>query len=121
MRRTMWNDDLKGYAIMLEENEVLNFYEDKIEQRFGDFGPTIIKNSNKYIGGNIIELLAEYEDTGLTPDEINQLKYVDIKNLKAANDRLLENNNEYFREYQKLLDENDHLKALLRRYLDEHA
>ena len=118
MRRTMWLDEFNRYYARVYENDELICYTDTDERRQGNI---VIQTPTRYIGGSAIDLLAEYEDTGLTPEEINQLKYVDIKNLKAANDRLLENNNEYFREYQKLLDENDHLKALLRRYLDEDA
>lgn len=113
MRRTQWNDDLNGYAVRLCENETLNLYEDKVEA-ISNLGQKIIRSVDKYIGGNIIELLAEYEDTGLTPEEIRELKYIDLKKLQESNRILRENNDEYFKSYQKLFDENYLLKKLLK-------
>lgn len=118
-RRTQWNDDLKGYAVRLHENEYINFYADTDEERVGDFGPIITRSINKYIGGDIIELLAEYEDTNLSPAEIRKLKYEDMKKLQASNDMLRKNNDEYYVAYQKLLDENRLLKKLLKRTLEK--
>ena len=82
MRKTEWNDNLNGYVVRLYENETINFYEDTVEETMGR---KIIRSVAKYIGGNIIELLAEYEDTGLTPEEIRQLKYIDFKKLQESN------------------------------------
>lgn len=119
MRRTMWNDTLEGYAVMLCENETLNFYADRIEEHIGDFGPIVTRSINKYVGGNIIELLAEYENTGLSPEEINKLKYIDIKKLQESNETLRKMHDKYFTKYQKLLDENRLLKKLLKNTLEE--
>ena len=118
-RRTEWNDDWNGYVVRLYENETLNFYTDTTEERAGNFGPIITRSIDKYVGGNIIELLAKYEDTDLTPEEINRLKYKDIKNLQASNDMLRKNNDEYRIAYQKLLDENKLLKQLLKNELEK--
>lgn len=118
-RRTEWNEDLHGYAVRLCENETLNFYEDIVENHAGNDGPIITRSTNRYIGGNIIELLAEYEDTGLTPEEIKRLKYIDMKKLQVSNDMLRKNNDEYFAACQKLLDENHLLKKLLKNALEK--
>ena len=118
-KRTEWNDDWHGYVVRLCENETLNFYTDTTEERVGDFGHIITRSIDKYIGGDIIELLAEYENTGLTPEEIRKLKYIDIKNLQASNEMLRKNNDEYYVAYQKLLDENRLLKKLLKNTLEK--
>lgn len=120
MRRTQWNDDLNGYAVRLCENETLDLYEDKVEA-ISILGQKIIRNVDKYIGGNIIELLAEYENTGLTPEEIRELKYTDLKKLQESNRILRENNDEYFKSYQKLFDENYLLKKLLKDLLEKEV
>ncbi len=116
MRKTEWNDNLNGYVVRLYENETINFYEDTVEETMGR---KIIRSVAKYIGGNIIELLAEYEDTGLTPEEIRQLKYIDFKKLQESNAILRKNNDEYYVRYQKLLDENHILKKLLKDLLEK--
>ena len=120
-RRTEWNDNWHGHTVRLYEHETLNFYTDTTEERVGDFGPIITRSIDKYVGGDIIELLAKYEDTGLTPEEIKQLKYTDIKNLQASNEILRRNNDEYFVEYQKLLDENRLLKKLLKKSFEKEV
>ena len=118
-RRTVYNDELKGYYALIGSNEVVNFYADTETYQPHDFAPIVTKSVNHYIGGNIIDLLAEYEDTGLTPEEIMELKYVDLKKLQESNAILRKNNDEYFVKYQKLLDENHLLKKLLKNTLEE--
>ena len=118
-RRTYWNDELKGYYALIGENETLNYYADKETYQQHPYEPVVTASVNHYIGGNIIDLLAEYENTGLTPEEIQRLKYTDIKNLQASNNMLRKNNDEYYTAYQKLLDENNLLKQLLKTTLEK--
>lgn len=117
-RRTFWNDELNGHYALICDNEAINFYADKETYKVNDF-ESITASASHYIGGNLIDLLAEYEDTGLTPEEITRLKYVDIKKLQESNDILRKNNDEYFAKYQKLLDENNLLKQLLKKSLEK--
>ena len=119
MRRTMWNDKLNGHAVMLCENETLNFYVEPEDERFGCVGPLVTTRVNKYVGGSIIELLAKYEDTGLSPEEINELQYRDIKKLQEQNKTLSKMHDKYFTKCQKLRDENMLLKQLLKNALEE--
>lgn len=118
-RRTYWNDELKGYYVLIGKNETLNYYADKETYQPHPYESVVTASVNHYIGGNIIDLLAEYEDTGLTPEEIKRMKYEDIKKLQASNDMLRQNNDEYYVAYQKLLDENQLLKKLLKTTLEK--
>lgn len=118
-RRTYWNDELEGYYALIGANETLNYYADTETYQPHPYGPAVTTSVNHYVGGNIIDLLAEYEDTGLTPKEIKRLKYTDIKNLQASNDMLRKNNDEYYVAYQKLLNENKLLKQMLKTTLEK--
>lgn len=118
-RRTFWNDELNGYYALIGDNGKLSYYADKETYQPHPYGPLVTASVNHYIGGNIIDLLAEYEDTGLTPEEIKRMKYEDIKKLQASNDMLRKNNDEYYVAYQKLLDENKLLKQLLKTTLEK--
>lgn len=115
MRRTFFNTDEKAYEVKLYENECLNFRtegEDRLDNGI------IISPMKRFISGYIIDVLAEYENTGLTPSEIKELQGDTLKKLKESNKILRKNNDEYYIAYQKLLDENHKLKSLLKTWLD---
>lgn len=116
VRRTIWLDEFNRYYALVCENDELICYVDKDERRQGN---VVINNPTRYIGGSVIDLLAEYEDTGLSPEEIKKLKYTDFKKLQESNAILRKNNDEYVKAYQKLLDENNLLKKLLKDLLEK--
>ena len=81
----------------------------------------IVQSTRHFLSGFVVDALARYENTGLTPEEIHELQGDTLKKLKESNKILRENNDKYYLEYQKLLDENNNLKSLLKYYLDKDA
>lgn len=81
----------------------------------------IVQPPRHFLSGFVVDALARYENTGLTPEEIHELQGDTLKKLKESNKILRENNDKYYSEYQKLLDENNNLKSLLKYYLDKDA
>ena len=100
MRLTYWNPDEKNYEVRIYENDGL------------------ILRTDGEVSGLMVDRLAEYENIGLTPDEIKELGSSTLKNLKESNRILRKNNDEYYVACQKLLDENHKLKSLLKSWLD---
>ena len=105
---THFNEDKKTYEVEISNNCMLYVWTDS-EVRM-DYNRTITSDRH-FISGFVVDALAEYENTGLTPDE--------IKELQESNEILQKNNNEYFREYNKLLNENRKLKCMLRDWLNQ--
>ena len=114
MRLTYWNTDKKNYEVRIYENDEIILRTDG-EERLNN--GVIVSPAKHFISGFMIDKLAEYENTGLTPDEIEELKGDALKNLKESNRILRKNNDEYYLAYQKLLDENRKLKFLLKDWL----
>ena len=115
MRLTYWNVDQKAYETRIYENDGLILRTDG-EERLNN--GVIVSSAKHFISGFMIDRLAEYENTGLTPDEIKELKGDTLKKLKESNEILRRNNDEYYIAYQKLLDENRKLKSLLKNWLE---
>lgn len=115
MRLTYFNADQEVYEAPIYEDTHLNLRTDGEEKL--DNG-IIVSSARHFISGFIIDKLAEYENTGLTPNEIKELQGDTIKRLKESNEILRKNNDEYYTAYQKLLDENYKLKSLLKVWLD---
>lgn len=115
MRLTYWNADEKNYEARIYESNGIILRTDG-EERLNN--GVIVKTAKHFISGFMIDRLAEYENTGLTPDEVEELKGDTLKNLKKSNEILRKNNDEYYTAYQKLLDENRKLKSLLKDWLE---
>ena len=111
MRLTYWNEDQKIYEVRIYENNGLVLRTDG-EERLNN--GVIVPSAKHFVSGFMVDALAEYENTGLAPMEIKELQGDTLKKLKESNKILRQNNNEYYRKYQKLLDENKKLKSLLK-------
>lgn len=105
MRLTEYNYNREYYEIPVTESNVM-------------WRTDCRKGINYFVFGEIIDRLAEYENTELTPQEIENMKQTNKKQ-SESNRIQKENLDEYFIEYQKLLDENYHLKELLKNYLEQ--
>lgn len=105
---THFNEDENAYEVEIPNNCMLHLRTDS--EVHMDYNHTITSD-RRFVSGFVIDALAEYENTGLTPDE--------IKELQESNEILQKNNNEYFREYNKLLNENRKLKCMLRDWLNQ--
>ena len=112
---THFNIDKNTYEVEIPNNCMLYVWTDS-EVRM-DYNHTITSD-RRFISGFVVDALAEYENTGLTPDEIKELQGDTLKKLKESNEILRKNNDEYFREYNKLLNENRKLKCILRDWLN---
>ena len=113
---THFNEDKKTYEVEISNNCMLYVWTDS-EVRM-DYNHTITSD-RRFISGFVVDALAEYENTGLTPDEIKELQGDTLKKLKESNEILRKNNDKYFREYNKLLNENRKLKCILRDWLNQ--
>ena len=113
---THFNKDKNTYEVEIPNNCMLYLWTDS-EVRM-DYDHTITSD-RRFISGFVVDALAEYENTGLTPDEIKELQGDTLKKLKESNEILRKNNDEYFREYNKLLNENRKLKCILRDWLNQ--
>ena len=115
MRLTYWNADREAYEARIYESDGIILRTDG-EERLSN--GMIVSSARSFISGSIVNTLAEYENTGLTPREIKELQGDTLKKLKESNKILRKNNDEYYVAYQKLLDENRKLKSLLKNWLD---
>ena len=113
---THFNKDKNTYEVEIPNNCMLYVWTDS-EVRM-DYNHTITSD-RRFISGFVVDALAEYENTGLTPDEIKELQGDTLKKLKESNEILRKNNDEYFRKYNKLLNENRKLKCILRDWLNQ--
>ena len=113
---THFNEVKKTYEVEISNLCMLYVWTDS-EVRM-DYNRTITYDRH-FISGFVVDALAEYENTGLTPDEIKELQGDTLKKLKESNEILRKNNDEYFREYNKLLNENRKLKCILRDWLNQ--
>ena len=113
---THFNKDKNTYEVEIPNNCMLYVWKDS-EVRM-DYNHTITSD-RRFISGFVVDALAEYENTGLTPDEIKELQGDTLKKLKESNEILRKNNDEYFRKYNKLLNENRKLKCILRDWLNQ--
>lgn len=113
---THFNKNKNTYEVEIPNNCMLYVWTDS-EVRM-DYNHTITSDRH-FISGFVVDALAEYENTGLTPDEIKELQGDTLKKLKESNEILRKNNDEYFRKYNKLLNENRKLKCILRDWLNQ--
>ena len=113
---THFNKDKNTYEVEISNNCMLYVWTDS-EVRM-DCNCNITYD-RYFISGFVVDALAEYENTGLTPDEIKELQGDTLKKLKESNEILRKNNDEYFREYNKLLNENRKLKCILMDWLNQ--
>jgi FtsZ-binding cell division protein ZapB len=111
---TYFNQDTNVYEVKIPCDKLLCM-RTECEELIND---KIIMLPKKYfVSGFIVDALAEYESTGLTPDEIKIL-HGTLEKLRESNKILRKNNDDYYVAYQKLLDENYKLKSLLKNWLD---
>ena len=115
MRLTYWNGDQEAYEVRIYENGGFILRTEGEEHLRNGM---IVSPVRHFVSGFMVDALAEYENTGLTPNEIKELQGDTLKKLKESNKILRQNNDEYYREYQKLLDENYKLKSLFKDWLD---
>lgn len=113
---THFNKDKNTYEVEISNNCMLYVWTDS-EVRMDD--NRTITSDRHFISGFVVDALAEYENTGLTPDEIKELQGDTLKKLKESNEILRKNNDEYFKAYKKLLNENRKLKCILRDWLNQ--
>lgn len=118
MRLTYWNPDQETYEVRIYDGDGIILRTDG-EERLNN--GVIVSSARHFISGSMVDALAEYENTGLTPNEIKELQGDTLKKLKESNKILRQNNDEYYREYQKLLDENKKLKSLLKTWLESNT
>lgn len=112
---THWNKDYGTFEARIPYGMGLDMREEKGEMINNGVFTT---PSQYYVSGFIVDALAKYEETGLTPFEINELKLKTLKNLKSSNEKLQKMNDELSDSYNRLLQENHKLKCLLRDYLN---
>lgn len=115
MRLTYWNANTQQYESSVYENHDLRIREEEVYHNNG----LLISPMKYFVSGFAIDALAAYENTGLTPNEIEELQGDTLKKLKEANNILKRKNTEYFIEYEKLLSENRKLKSLLKDLLNK--
>lgn len=113
---THFNKNKNTYEVEIPNNCMLYLRTDS-EVRMDYNHP--ITFDRHFVSGFVIDALAEYENTGLTPDEIKELQGDTLKKLKESNEILRKNNDEYFKAYKKLLNENRKLKCILRDWLNQ--
>lgn len=113
---THFNTDENAYEVEIPNNCMLYLRTDS--EVHMDYNHTITSD-RRFVSGFVIDALAAYENTGLTPDEIKELQGDTLKKLKESNEILRKNNDEYFAAYNKLLKENRKLKSILRDWLNQ--
>lgn len=113
---THFNKDKNTYEVEIPNNCMLYVWTDS-EVRM-DCNHTTTYDRH-FISGFVVDALAEYENTGLTPDEIKELQGDTLKKLKESNEILRKNNDEYFVAHNNLLKENRKLKSMLRDWLNQ--
>lgn len=115
MRLTYFNTDQAVYEVPIYNDTYVNL-RTEAEERL-DNG-LLVSSARYFTSGFVVDKLAEYENTGLTPSEIKELQGDTLRKLKESNKILRKNNDEYYVAYQKLLDENRKLKSLLKDWLE---
>ena len=115
-RITSFNADTHTYEVEIPHGDNFILRVDAHEDRIGN---VITRHTRNFVSGFMIDRLAEYENTGLEPDEIKELQGDILHKLKESNKILRQNNDEYCTTYQKLLYENRKLKSLLKDWLDK--
>lgn len=113
---THFNKDKNTYEVEIPNDCMLYVWTDS-EVRMDYNHP--ITFDRHFVSGFVIDALAEYENTGLTPNEIKELQGDTLKKLKESNEILRKNNDEYLKAYKKLLNENRKLKCILRDWLNQ--
>lgn len=113
---THFNEDENAYEVEIPNNCMLHLRTDS--EVHMDYNHTITSD-RRFVSGFVIDALAAYENTGLTPDEIKELQGDTLKKLKESNEILRKNNDEYFAAHNKLLKENRKLKSILRDWLNQ--
>lgn len=111
---TYFNRDENAYEVRIPCDRTI-YYRTESEERLNN--GIVLSEAQHFISGFVIDALAEYENTGLTPYEINELQLKTLKNLQASNRMLQKSNDELSDSYNRLLQENHKLKCLLRDYL----
>lgn len=112
---TYWNKDYGIFEARIPYGMGLDIREE-VGERVN--GGVFINPPKHYVSGFLVDALAKYEETGLSPYEINELKLKTLHNLKLSNERLQKSNDELADSYNRLLQENHKLKCLLRDYLN---
>lgn len=115
-RITFLNTDTHTYEVEIPYSDNFILRVDAHEDHIGN---VVTQHTRNFVSGFMINRLAAYENTGLEPDEIKELQGDILHKLKESNKILRQNNDEYCIAYQKLLDENQKLKSLLRDWLDK--
>lgn len=113
---THFNEDENAYEVEIPNNCMLHLRTDS--EVHMDYNHTITSD-RRFVSGFVIDALAAYENTGLTPDEIKELQGDTLKKLKESNEILRKNNDEYFAAHNNLLKENRKLKSILRDWLNQ--
>lgn len=113
---THFNEDENVYEVEIPNNCMLHLRTDS--EVYMDYNHTITSD-RRFVSGFVIDALAAYENTGLTPDEIKELQGDTLKKLKESNEILRKNNDEYFVAHNNLLKENRKLKSILRDWLNQ--
>lgn len=113
---THFNEDENVYEVEIPNNCMLYLRTDS--EVYMDYNHTITSD-RRFVSGFVIDALAAYENTGLTPDEIKELQGDTLKKLKESNEILRKNNDEYFVAHNNLLKENRKLKSILRDWLNQ--
>ena len=117
-RLTSFNEETHTYEVEIPYSDNFILRVDAHEDIVGNI---ITQHTRNFISGFMIDRLAEYENTGLEPNEINELQGDVLRKLKESNKILRKNNDEYCIAYQKLLDENRKIKSLLKDWLDKES
>ena len=89
---THFNKDKNTYEVEIPNNCMLYVWTDS-EVRMDYNHPVTF--DRHFVSGFVIDALAEYENTGLTPDAIKELQGDTLKKLKESNEILRKNNDEY--------------------------
>lgn len=115
MRLTQFNRDTDAYEVAIHYDTP--FYIRTSGEECMNNG-VITSTARHFNSGFIVDALAEYENTGLTPREIKNLQEVTVNNLLSSIKMLKKSNYELSTSYHKLLNENHKLKSLLKDYLN---
>ena len=103
MRLTYWYPDQETYEVRIYDGDGIILRKDGEECLNNG---VIVSSAKYFISGPMVDALAEYENTGLTPNEIKELQGDTFKKLKESNKILRKNNDEYYIAYLDYLDFN---------------
>lgn len=112
---TYFNQDKNAYEVRIPFDKGI-YYRTESEERINN--GVVLSEAQHFISGFVVDALAEYENTGLTPYEIKEMKLTTLKNLQSSNKMLQKMNDELSDSYGRLLNENHKLKCLLKDYLN---